>query len=70
MPKQKLIYLAAPLFSLNERTDNRRIIKAVETLMPSVKFLLPQDIQVHSRFNDKLFSISLTKVAATIGPAA
>ena len=55
MPAPFKIYLAAPLFSLNERTANRRLIKAVEELLPQVSFILPQDIKVHSRFNDKRF---------------
>lgn len=45
------IYFAAPLFSLNERSSNRRLAAAIEKLSPGVKVLLPQDLKFHNQFN-------------------
>ena len=49
------IYLAGPLFSLNERSSNRRLAQAIERYMPQSKVILPQDIKYHGKFNDKRF---------------
>jgi nucleoside 2-deoxyribosyltransferase len=49
------VYLAAPLFSLNERHTNRRLAQAIEAQLPQVKVLLPQDIKYHNKFNDAKF---------------
>jgi nucleoside 2-deoxyribosyltransferase len=49
------VYLAAPLFSLNERASNRRLAKSIEAACESIRVLLPQDIKYHSAFNDKRF---------------
>lgn len=49
------IYLAAPLFSLNERVSNRRLAKAIEFYVPDSRVLLPQDFKYHGKFNDKRF---------------
>jgi len=49
------VYLAAPLFSLNERHSNRRLAHAIMANCPQIKILLPQDIKFHSKFNDKKF---------------
>jgi nucleoside 2-deoxyribosyltransferase len=49
------VYLAGPLFSLNERASNRRLAKAIEQLMPEASVILPQDFKYHGKFNDKKF---------------
>ena len=49
------VYFAGPLFSLNERTTNRRLAKAIEAACPAIRVNLPQDIKYHSKFNDKKF---------------
>lgn len=55
------IYLAGPLFSLNERVGNRRLAQAITTLMPDVTVELPQDYKYHGRFNDKRFFLEVYK---------
>jgi nucleoside 2-deoxyribosyltransferase len=54
-PQTVKIYLAAPLFSLNERASNRRIAKAMEENFPGATVILPQDFKYHGKFNDKKF---------------
>lgn len=49
------IYLAGPLFSLNERASNRRLATAIKQAMPGCDVILPQDFKYHGRFNDKRF---------------
>src|SRR5437870_13012029 len=49
------VYFAGPLFSLNERTSNRRLAKAIEAILPEISVELPQDIKYHGKFNDKNF---------------
>jgi len=50
-----LIYLAGPLFSLNERVSNRRLAKALEHIAPEYSIVLPQDFKYHGKFNDNRF---------------
>jgi nucleoside 2-deoxyribosyltransferase len=52
MSEKLSVYLAAPLFSLNERASNRRLARALEQVMPEVEVILPQDIKYHNKFND------------------
>ena len=52
-PETALIYLAAPLFTIQERRMNRALAQAVETALPSVRVLLPQDFKHDDRFNDQ-----------------
>ena len=49
------VYLAGPLFSLNERVTNRRLAKAIEALIPECHIVLPQDFKFHNKFNDPKF---------------
>jgi len=49
------IYLAGPLFSLNERASNRRLAQALEKSCPEYRIVLPQDFKYHGSFNDKRF---------------
>lgn len=55
------IYLAGPLFSLNERCGNRRLAEAIVALMPDAVVDLPQDYKYHGRFNDKRFFLEVYK---------
>lgn len=50
---ERLIYLAAPLFSQVQRRWNRALASAVEKAVPRVKVFLPQDIKVGGKFNDR-----------------
>lgn len=50
-----ILYLAGPLFSLNERVSNRRLAHAIEDLMPECAVVLPQDYKPHNKFNDPRF---------------
>lgn len=52
---QVKVYLAGPLFSLNERVSNRRLAAAINALMPECDVILPQDFKYHGKFNDKQF---------------
>lgn len=54
-PASIRIYLAAPLFSLNERFSNRRLATAIAQLLPEANVILPQDFKYHGKFNDKRF---------------
>jgi len=49
------IYLAGPLFSLNERASNRRLALALKQELPQCEVILPQDFKYHGKFNDKRF---------------
>jgi nucleoside 2-deoxyribosyltransferase len=53
--KPTRIYLAAPLFSLNERASNRRLAVALKNAFPGCEVVLPQDFKYHGKFNDKSF---------------
>jgi nucleoside 2-deoxyribosyltransferase len=55
------IYLAGPLFSLNERCSNRRLADAIVKQMPGVVVELPQDYKYHGKFNDKRFFLEVYK---------
>jgi nucleoside 2-deoxyribosyltransferase len=54
-PVRRPIYLAGPLFSLNERASNRRLAKAIESVAPELQVELPQDYKYHGSYNDKRF---------------
>lgn len=47
------VYLAAPLFSLIERSWNRRFAKALQKALPGSNVVLPQDFKVAGDYNDK-----------------
>lgn len=55
MAKRLKAYLAGPLFSLNERTSNRRLAAAIMKHLPEVNVELPQDYKYHGSFNDRRF---------------
>jgi nucleoside 2-deoxyribosyltransferase len=46
------LYLAAPLFTLQERCMNRKLAEAVERAIPGSNVLLPQDFKHRERYND------------------
>lgn len=54
-PARVPIYLAGPLFSLNERASNRRLAQAIEKIAPEWQVVLPQDYKYHGSYNDKRF---------------
>jgi len=54
-PVKRSVYLAGPLFSLNERASNRRLARAIESAAPEVQVELPQDYKYHGSYNDKRF---------------
>ena len=49
------VYLAGPLFSLNERASNRRLAVAIEKMCREYRVILPQDFKYHGTYNDKRF---------------
>jgi len=46
------LYLAAPLFTLQERRCNRQLARAIEAALPGATVVLPQDLKPHGRYND------------------
>src|SRR5438876_855780 len=46
------IYLAGPLFTINERRTNRDLARALEAALPGATVLLPQDFKHDGRYND------------------
>ncbi|MBA2704591.1 MAG: nucleoside 2-deoxyribosyltransferase [Blastocatellia bacterium] len=54
-PSRPKIYLAAPLFSLNERVSNRRLADALMLALPECDVVLPQDFKYHGKYNDSRF---------------
>ena len=52
MAEAKKIYLAAPLFSQVERMWNRRLAAAIQSELPAIEMILPQDFRVKGKFND------------------
>ena len=53
VPKRKQVYMAGPLFTLNERMINRQLAAAIEQQLDTVRVLLPQDFKHDNRFNDQ-----------------
>lgn len=51
-PARLRIYLAAPVFTQNERQWNRRLAAAVGRQLPGADIVLPQDFRVEGRYND------------------
>jgi len=50
------IYLAAPVFSQQERQYNRRLAKKLTTLLPRSEVILPQDFRTAgASFNDRRY---------------
>ena len=47
------VYLAAPLFTLQERCCNRQLARAIEGALPGATVVLPQDLKHHGRYNDR-----------------
>ena len=47
------IYLAGPLFTIQERRTNRELAKSIEQRMTDVQVVLPQDLKHDDRYNDK-----------------
>jgi nucleoside 2-deoxyribosyltransferase len=63
------VYLAAPLFTLQERCFNRQLARAIEREAPGASVLLPQDLKPHGRYNDRrafgyVFTGCLEKIGA------
>ncbi len=52
-PNTGRFYLAAPLFSQQERQWNRALAQAIETGLPGSLVVLPQDFRVGGRYNDQ-----------------
>jgi nucleoside 2-deoxyribosyltransferase len=46
------IYLAGPLFTIQERRMNREMKRAIEAQLPGAEVLLPQDFKHDDRYND------------------
>jgi nucleoside 2-deoxyribosyltransferase len=46
------IYLAAPLFTLHERKQNRDLAAAIQQNLPGCEVVLPQDFKHDGRYND------------------
>ena len=46
------IYLAGPLFTIQERRMNREMKRTIEAQMPGTEVLLPQDFKHDDRYND------------------
>ena len=46
------IYLAGPLFTVQERCMNRVLASKIESALPGAKVLLPQDFKYDDRYND------------------
>ena len=53
LPLLGKVYLAGPLFTLHERRINRELARAIETELPTVRIMLPQDFKHDDRFNDQ-----------------
>ena len=47
------IYLAGPLFTIQERRANRELASAIEREYPGCRVLLPQDFKHDDKFNDQ-----------------
>jgi len=57
-PRSQRIYLAGPLFTINERRINRQLAASLQLLLPETEFLLPQDFKHDDRYNDaRLFGM-------------
>jgi nucleoside 2-deoxyribosyltransferase len=50
-PAQLRVYLAAPLFTIQERRLNREVARALERELPGATVLLPQDFKHDGRYN-------------------
>jgi nucleoside 2-deoxyribosyltransferase len=50
---RKHVYLAGPLFTVNERIINRQLAAAILAQLPEIEVLLPQDFKHDDRFNDQ-----------------
>jgi len=69
-PPALKVYLAAPVFSQNERQWNRRLAAAVEKELPGAAVMLPQDFRVEGRYNDpKTYADIFKKCLAEIDAA-
>ena len=47
------VYLAAPLFTLNQRRANRGLAALLEKELPGAEVILPQDFKVSGKYNDR-----------------
>jgi nucleoside 2-deoxyribosyltransferase len=47
------VYMAGPLFTLQERRVNRELAREIERMFPGCEVLLPQDFKHDDKFNDQ-----------------
>jgi nucleoside 2-deoxyribosyltransferase len=51
-PRPLRVYLAGPLFTLQERRLNRELARELQRQLPGLSVLLPQDFKHDDRYND------------------
>lgn len=52
-PAPLQVYLAGPLFTIQERRSNRELARELQRQMPGLSVLLPQDFKHDDRYNDE-----------------